>query len=75
VDGAAHPVVREAAAQHARERAVDVVVGRCRRAIDERLGAQDDAAQAEAALRRLLVDERLLDRVRTVESSPARRAS
>ena len=34
--------------------------------IEQRLGREDDAAQAEAALRRLLVDERLLDRMRTL---------
>src|SRR5688572_10152308 len=57
----------EAAAEDAGQRAIDVVVGRGRRAVDERLGAQDDAAQAETALRGLFVDERLLDRMQPVE--------
>ena len=46
-----------------RQRLPDLRVAGVRVLIEEGLGGQDDAVQAEAALRRLLVDERLLDRV------------
>ena len=47
------------------------VVGRARILVEERLGGQDDAAQAEAALRGLLVDERLLNRMRLLGRAQA----
>ena len=71
VDRAQHPRVREAPAQHARQRLPDLRLGRLRILIQERLGRQDDAAQAEPALRRLLVDERLLERVRLLGRAEA----
>ena len=61
--------MREAAAQHAGHRLLDLRVGRLRILIEERLGGQDDAVQAEAALRGLLVDERLLDRMRLLDGA------
>src|SRR3990172_3876714 len=64
LDGAQHPCVREAPAQHGRERLLDLRVGGIGRPVEKRLRGQDDAVQAEAALRSLLVDERLLNRVR-----------
>ena len=39
--------------------------------VEERRGGHDDARQAEPALRRLLVDERLLQRMRSVRSAEA----
>ena len=67
LDGAKHPRVRGAAAQHAGHRLPDLRVRRFRVPIEERLGGHDDAVDAEAALHRLLVDERLLNRMRLVD--------
>src|SRR5262245_2117838 len=64
LDRTHHPRVHEAAAQHGRERLLNVGVGCLRVLIEERLRREDHAAQAEAALRRPLVDEGLLDRMR-----------
>ena len=66
--------LREAAAQHAGQRLLDLGVGGFRVLIEEGLRRQDDAVEAEAALRRLLVDERLLNRMRLVEACRALRA-
>src|SRR5688572_28314103 len=60
-DRANHPCVCKAAAQHARHRLPDLRLGRPRILIEKRFRREDDAAQAEAALRGLLVDEPLLD--------------
>ena len=65
-----HPGVDEAAAQHARQRLLHLGVGGARIAVEQRLGGQDHAAQAEAALRGLLVDERLLQRMRPSRACP-----
>ena len=59
-----HSLMPEAAAQHAGQRLLNLFVGRLRRAIDERFGGEHDAAEAEAALRGLLIDECLLDGMR-----------
>ena len=56
--------MREAAAQHAGQRLLNLFIGRLRRAIDECLGSEHDAAQAETTLRGLLIDECLLDGMR-----------
>ena len=48
---------------------MNLIVGRTRVSVDECLGGHDDRVQTEAALRRLLVDERLLDRMGFLESS------
>jgi hypothetical protein len=56
--------VREAAAEYARESLLDFCIGRFRVLIEKGLCSQHHPAQAEAALRRLLVDERLLKRMR-----------
>ena len=61
--------VREAAAEHAGHRLLDLGVARLRVLIEERLRREDDAVQAEAALRRLLVDERLLNRMRLLDGA------
>src|SRR5207245_354379 len=66
VDRPQHPRVREAAAQHAGQRLLNLGVARRGVLIEESLRRQDDAAEAKAALRRLLVDERFLNRVRVV---------
>src|SRR5688572_6305595 len=56
--------MREAAAEHAGERLLQLRVGGARIPVEQRLGAEDHAAEAEAALHGLLVDEGLLYRVR-----------
>src|SRR3954469_7214887 len=59
-----HPRVREAAAEDTRERLANFSVRSFRMFVEESRRGEDDAAQAEAALRRLQVDERTLKRVR-----------
>ena len=59
--------MHEAAAKHAREGPLDVAIGWTGIRVDERLDCQNDATQAETALRGLLVDERLLERVWLVD--------
>ena len=49
----------------------NLLVGGCGLLIEERLCGEDHAAQAEAALRGLLVDERLLKRVRPLRRAEA----
>jgi hypothetical protein len=61
--------VHEASAQHTVERLADVGIARPRVGVQERLGGEDDAVQAEAALRRLGIDERLLKRVRPLDGA------
>ena len=56
--------VGEAAAQHAGHRLLNLGVGRLGILIEERLCREDDAVQAEPALRRLIVDEGALQRMR-----------
>ncbi len=53
--------VRAAAAQVVRQRRADLGVGRARPGVEQRDRRDDHAVQAVAALRRLRVDERLLD--------------
>ena len=55
--------MREATAEHARHRLLDLFVARPGILVQKSFGGHDDAAHAEAALRRLLIDERLLNRV------------
>src|SRR4029450_13459616 len=69
LDRAHHPYVHEAAAQDAGHALLDFGVRSFRALIDERLRGQDDAVQAEPALRGLLLDERALDRMRTLGRS------
>src|SRR3990170_8632228 len=70
-DGPQHPDVGETAAQHARQRLPDLLVGRLWIPIEERLRRQNDAVEAETALCGLLVDEGSLDRMRPVDRSQA----
>ena len=70
-DGAEHPGVSEAAAEHRGQRLADLRVARLRMLVQECLRGQDDAAQAESALRGLLLDERALDRVRSIRGAEA----
>jgi hypothetical protein len=62
-DGLLHAVIGHAAAERAVHRLANLRVGRVRVAIEQRLGSDDLAVLAEAALRHLLVDPRLLDRM------------
>src|SRR6185436_4817585 len=66
-NGFEHAHVGEAAAQDTGERLLDLFVRCARIAIEKGLRGQDDAAQAEATLRSLLVDERLLQRMRFLD--------
>src|SRR5262245_18806943 len=58
-----HARVRETAAQDCGQRLLQLCVGRLRILIERRLRGQDHAAEAITALRGLLVNERLLDRM------------
>src|SRR5262245_24262308 len=62
-DGPEHPRIAEAAAEHIRERLLNLLVGGARVLVEEGFGGEHHAAQAKAALRGLLVDEGLLDRM------------
>src|SRR5439155_531625 len=64
LDRPQHADVREAAAQHARKPLLELRLGGLGLLIEKRLRRQDHAVQAEAALRRLFVDECLLQRMR-----------
>src|SRR6266851_950569 len=55
-----HPRVNETSTEHASQCLPDLVVGRLRISVEKCFRAEDHAAQAEAALRRFLVDESLL---------------
>src|SRR5262249_33438172 len=63
-DRAQHPRVGEAATEHAGHRVLDLLIRWSGVLVDERLRRENDAVQAVAALRGLLVDECLLYRVR-----------
>ena len=66
-----HSLVHETSTQYAGHRLADFGVRGLRVLIEVCLRREDDAAQAEAALRRLFVDERLLDRVRLFDRAEA----
>src|SRR5712691_5829199 len=66
-DGPQHARMREAPTQDARQRLLDLGRGRMRLLIQQRFGGQDHTAQTKTALCRLLVDERLLQRMRPLE--------
>jgi len=63
LDGGLDAVVRHAAAQRARHRLADFRIGGLRVAVEEDLRGQDLPVLTEAALRDLLVDPGLLDRM------------
>src|SRR5262249_24957110 len=71
LDGLHHAGRGEAPAEHARHGLLDLGLTGLRVLIEERLGGQDDAAQAEAALRGLVVDERFLKRMRFLRRAEA----
>src|SRR5688572_24529949 len=58
-----HAHVAEAAAQDPGERLLNLLVGGARVLVEERFGGEHHTAQTEAALRGLLVDEGLLNRM------------
>src|SRR5437870_3153864 len=59
--------MRPAPAQYSGQRGSNLFIGWIGVLVQEGLHGQDDAADAISALRRLLVDERLLNRVRMLE--------
>src|SRR5262245_9913014 len=61
--------MRSTPAQYSGQRAPDLFVGWLRVLVQKSFCSQDHSADAVAALRSLLVDEGLLDRVRTLERS------
>src|SRR4029079_17924375 len=63
--------MREAPAQDGGGRLLQVRVAGLRVGVENRLGREHDAVQAEAAVPRLLVDERLLDRMRAFRRAEA----
>src|SRR5579864_3371321 len=63
--------MRETTAQHAGHRFLNLGVAGPRILVEESLGGHDHAVDAEAALRRPLVNKRFLNRVRLFESSDA----
>src|SRR3546814_10671908 len=69
LDGAHDPEMRSAAAEITLQRLLDVAVARIGVFVEQRLRGHDHAVDAVAALRGLLVDEGLLDRVRLVDRS------
>ena len=69
-----HAHVGEAAAENAGHGALDLLVAGFGIFVEEGFGGHDDRIQAKAALRGLLVDESLLDRVRLVEGAECLRA-
>ncbi len=69
LDGLIHPDVREAAAQHAGKRLLNLLFGGFGVFVQERLGGQDHAIHTKTALRGLFIDERLLDGVRLLGCS------
>ena len=74
LDGGLDAVVGHAAAQRARHALADLRVGRASGSVEQRLRGHDLAVLAEAALRHLLVDPRLLQRVQLAVLAPALRA-
>jgi hypothetical protein len=63
-NGSQHARVGEAAAENAAERGSDFFVRGLGISVEDRLGGQDDAAEAKAALSGALVDEGFLKRMR-----------
>src|SRR6476660_4906417 len=63
LDGGLNAVVRHAATQRPRHPFANLLVGRMRVLVEHRLGRHDLAVLAEAALRHLLVNPRLLQRM------------
>src|SRR5262245_28653352 len=63
LDGGLNAVVRHAAAQRTRHAFANLLVGWMRVLVEQRLGRHDLAVLAEAALRHLLLDPRLLQRM------------
>src|SRR5262245_30781741 len=61
--------MRSTPAQYSGQRAPDLFVGWLRVLVQKSFCSQDHSVDAVAALRSLLVDEGLLDRVRTLERS------
>ena len=61
--------MRKTAAQHAAQGLVNLLIRRVRLRVQQSFRCKDDAAQAEATLRRLFVDKRLLDRMRFFRGS------
>ena len=68
-DGGDNPVVGTAAAEMTGQRLADIGVGRTRFLIQQFLGLHDHAVDAIAALRGLLVDEGLLQRMRLLDGA------
>src|SRR5947209_20202158 len=58
------PLMRAAAAEIAAEGLLDLAIARVRGALEQRLAGHDHAVDAVAALGGLLLDERLLERMR-----------
>src|SRR5262249_47439489 len=71
LDRAENARVRGAAAEIARERLLDFGVGGLGIRVEQRLGADDEAVDAVAALERLLLDERLLQGMRIFRRAEA----
>src|SRR5271170_7474482 len=69
LDGLKHPDMREAAAQHARERLLNFFFAGFGAFVQERLGGENHAVHAKPALRGLFIDERLLDGMRLLRCS------
>src|SRR5437773_2909901 len=73
-DGGLDAIVRHAAAERSRHRLADFCISGSRVAVEQDLRGQDLAVLTEAALRYLLVDPRLLNRMQhTVLSQPFER--
>jgi hypothetical protein len=63
LDGLQHARVRKAAAENGGHGALNLLVASIGILVDEGLGCHDNGVQAKTALRRLLVDESLLNRM------------
>src|SRR5262245_22472588 len=70
-DGRDDPEMRPAAAEPRRHRLLDLFLGRVRVPLQERRRGHDHPVRAVAALCRLVVDERLLDRMRLLDRAEA----
>src|ERR1035441_190345 len=66
-DRGQHPHICKTTAQYAGHRLLDLLFRRARILIQKSFRRHDNAAHAESALRRLLVDKRLLNRVRFLD--------
>lgn len=71
LDGLQHARVGEAAAENRRHGALDLLVAGLGIFVQEGFGCHDDGVQAKTALRRLLVDESLLNRMRLGDAAEA----